>query len=294
MKIVTKLTITFLILQSFCSFAQQYIPVLKDNCKWNEFYKFEAAWNYSVTVSGDSLVNGTVYKKVYIDPSYYMLALNLLREDTVLKRIYRKDTWGSNETLLYDFNLSVGDTFEVEGINHILLSVTDSIPEYCITSDSVTCSINPRRVYKFTSPSIYYPVYWIEGLGSLAGLLYPGASWCGDNKILCHFDQNGTWDYYHKTYEVGPCDGYVSISNIENNLEIAIYPNPINNSEVYIYGNNISKATIIDAFGRTVREVPLVSIPINRIDFVSPDGVYFIKVYSYSGTVSTYKIIKIN
>lgn len=280
------------LLVSTAAFAQQYVPLLEESCRWNEFYQFEAAWNYTVRVAGDTVAEGTAYKKVVVEPDYSLPHMNLLREDTASRRVYHR-LWEGNERLLYDFSLAVGDTITIDGVHHVLLSVTDTIPLYCMTSDTVTCSVTPRRVYRLSSPQIYYPVYWIEGVGSLAGLLYPGTAWCGDFKVLCHFDRYGAWDYYHKTHEVGPCEGYVAVPQREMDPGLSAYPNPVAGDAFYIRGSGIARAVVFDAVGRAVNEVFPSGISPCRVDLTGPAGVYTVRITSADGRVSAHKVIKL-
>jgi hypothetical protein len=77
-------------------------------------------WNYSL---GDTVIGTNNYTK-------YSNAF--LREDTINRKVYRRDLTNNNDILLYDFDLNVGDTFALK-----TLSIYTTIPAVCLLRDSV-------------------------------------------------------------------------------------------------------------------------------------------------------------
>ncbi len=86
----------------------QYAQFPDSNAVWS-------VWQQKFFINGDSIFNGTTYKKYYFSMSPTLVNSNffsLLREDTISKRIYTINSTG-HEKLLYDFSLSANDTITV-------------------------------------------------------------------------------------------------------------------------------------------------------------------------------------
>ena len=60
-------------------------------------------------MNGDTLINSLIYKKVYAGTSNPIVTA-AIRNDIVNKKVYQYSVAQGSEKLLYDFNLSVGDT----------------------------------------------------------------------------------------------------------------------------------------------------------------------------------------
>jgi len=278
-KMTTRFTLIFFLIcgATYTSFSQ-YIPLLQNNAKWNECYDFEEIVNYSFTVSGDSLINGIHYKKVTTEHGGLFNPINLLREDTTERKVFQYiDPY---EQLLYNFNLSVGDSITFDNGTLILSSISDTMPYSCDMKDSITCSIYPLRVFRFNIPNDN-PIFWIEGLGSVAGLLLPSYFICRDYKILCHFDSNQTWNYFYKAHnEHTPCQIPVSIPEITNNQTINVFPNPSSDGNLFIEGDNLYKAKILNLQGQSLIEIFLSGNKTNTISLPLSRGIYFIEIFS--------------
>jgi hypothetical protein len=82
-------------------------------------------YNYSIVISGDTLINGNTYHKLdipvqviethgacnsngtLVSPGYYA---GCIRQDTSIKKVFFVPPSDSVEWLLYDFNMAVGDS----------------------------------------------------------------------------------------------------------------------------------------------------------------------------------------
>jgi hypothetical protein len=111
-----------------------------------------------------------------------------LREDTTERKVYSRDYyytgWGQ-EQLLYDFGIEVGDTMPNS------TSVLDSI----VQTNFFGLIRNVFFFHGLSDPeNIPYYKYWIEGIGSLAGLLrpnfVPGLYDTGQSELSCVFHSN--------------------------------------------------------------------------------------------------------
>jgi len=290
-----KRRLAFIVIVSFIAQSLvfgQYIPLVQNNAKWNEFYQFEDLQNYEINISGDSLINGIKYKKVIITPPKYFGSLNLLREDTTLKKVYQYiDYYPTGyEELIYDFSMNVGDTIWIESYPWILVSISDTIPSPCMMGDTITCSLNPKRVFWFESSDIY-PIVWIEGIGSISGLFLYNYPWCRDYKILCHFDSNQTWNYHYKAYnETIACQLPVLVANLDINSSIKIYPNPSSSKEIIIQGDHLKMIKVLSNMGIVLNEL-LLSENKNIVQLSYPQGMYLVEVILNDGTKIIKKVI---
>ena len=126
---------------------------------------------------GDTIMNGILYKKMYassrefpIFPQDWTLQ-NFMREDEDKKVWYKKNS-SSEERLYYDFSLEIGDTIPedigeqlyfnpiiVEDISYITMQNGE---KHKMLHLSILCSGYPS-----------HKEYWIEGIGSSLGVLFP-------------------------------------------------------------------------------------------------------------------------
>jgi hypothetical protein len=186
---------------------------------WTTYYKF----------SGDSIINGFSYHKLYksTDSSQVNWTLSYSplwweRNDSVFQRgqggcggIYLNDT----TTLVYDFNLEEGDTFKIDDWN----MKVDSI-RYIEWGGS-------NRKHWFFNQYGCYPyncLTWIEGVGHFGNFNYP--SYCINSlaeSLLC-FSENGSLVYQDSYYT--SCYVYTAVPSITKSNElINLFPNPATN-----------------------------------------------------------------
>lgn len=127
--------------------------------------------------------------------------------------------------LLYDFSLTIGDTFHLPAFRH---SPIDR--ELIVTKvDSVTLQDNSerKRIYlscDTSSGTDQDVVVWVEGIGGLSGFLthYRACKKLNQNYLTCfHFD--GTLLYQNP--DVDKCWIYVSTKDPEE-LGLNLFPNP--------------------------------------------------------------------
>jgi len=147
-----------------------------DCCTYTNSYKF----------SGDTVIQSVAYKKLLESqdsiPSNWR-TIGYARED-LEKGIYLghvSSRW--NEYLLYSYNLELNDTVKVVDI----IGFKDS--SYYVVSNIENVLINGSSRKKYL---LVYPEYsnftetWIEGIGSLGGILRTGFyCLCKTNTLLC-------------------------------------------------------------------------------------------------------------
>ena len=301
-KLVIGVIITLL---SFSASAQdyQYIPLVKPGLQlWtydysyyghdDEAYRFR---RYALTEE-DTIIGSETYKKLYeftdieFNPNtaeYY----GGLRENTQKQVFYKGPHSYNNEILLYDFSLSVGDTFR--------MAVPLDTATFEIASiDTINYNGVPRK--KFTIKVHHsYPIgdiiagVWIEGIGNYEGILkFPSNYAADDWSITRCYIHNG--DLLYSNYSHGGNDCITPLMGVESIIEdnsITLYPNPTN-SEVNISSENIiNSIEIFNSLGQRVYQ-SMVNSNTKTIDISSfVNGVYILGAITDNGVIRK-KIIK--
>jgi hypothetical protein len=192
---------------------------------------------YTYYLSGDTLVNGYLHSKVYYADSTINIFEAAIRQDNS-KHIYVccGHGYGSNDKLLYDFNLTVGKPVPVGAI-------AGGYTVCC--SDSILIDTTYRR--RFTVSYGSGSADLIEGIGCSMGL-FEFTTGLGYHCNLDCFSQNGATLY--PTYgapckifkwDTATCAPFVAGTEILNPIiNFTIYPNPANDA-LNLSSLNISK-----------------------------------------------------
>ncbi|NVO02970.1 MAG: T9SS type A sorting domain-containing protein [Bacteroidetes bacterium] len=269
-----------------------YFKYFDHSSHWSEFHR---SWNtmngewseYNVQYyfSGDTLINGNWFYKLYFDeielsnPSFHInYCKGAVREDS-LKKIYYIYNNSTTEIELYNFNLSLQDT--IPGTSCILISI-----------DTIYFGTNLRKVYHFNDTNnLNTTVY--EGMGKATGFLESlGSSLCGwltetDNHLVCYAQQDTTLQFT-TSY---PCQLFLEgLNNIANETGINIFPNPATNNLTI---ETPEKATleIINIEGQLIKTFNTAEKQ-TTIDVADlSNGIYFIKAKTDRG-VAVKKFIK--
>lgn len=284
----TLITLIFGITISSLLLSQNYFPIVQENNEWSVLTVIESGpypwdttyWTETFKLSGDTVIDNQTYKTVYKSQAEFPVNWNYwggIREED--QKIWRKGTNNSPERLIYDFNLSVGDTMWVYEVDPM---VVDSIGFELINNET-------RKHIYFSYPD--YPSLtelWIEGIGSNRGILEPGsATFVGGGFWLLCMKENGEIIYYNPNYN--NCFLITEIAEINNTL-IQIYPNPAQDKiKIKNSGNlKIESISIIDLKGQKLMEFEktLTLLDLSKIS----TGIYLIKLIHENGEI-TKKII---
>lgn len=235
---------------------------------------------YSYTNFGIDTIEGIQYNRLYQDWNgpigHYRLDGSKVYYRSDHATMYSPDEHGlttfqgGGEYLMYDFGLSVGDTFEVISYGEIIVTSIDSI-----LIDSVY-----RKTIHFDEVQIpwYQPLeyYWIEGIGSSTGF-YPVFDYFEDQLYFHCF-----WDA-HLTYFTNGYDCFDTADIQEKTVEYLIYPNP--SSDVISIKTdhfNLGSGTITDIQGQIVLDFELSKAEnLLRITHLE-SGIYFINLPNYT------------
>lgn len=136
---------------------------------------FDGTSNNTYQFVGDTLLcneNLLIYQRIY--PSY---PKTFLRVDG--GKVWRKVLYGNpcdSESLIYDFDLEVGDTTDAFTFNNY----------YVVDIDTITLLNEEERKRLFlTNNSNWTPIEWVDGIGSLAGGLFPIPDFEGVTSLVC-------------------------------------------------------------------------------------------------------------
>ncbi|MBN1144163.1 MAG: T9SS type A sorting domain-containing protein [Bacteroidales bacterium] len=310
--------ITLMFLMPFNAFSQtyEYVPFPDSGAIWSEVYQpsLDMYGNFPppiferFTVNGeDTLINEIEYKKLYLfsdsvfDKSKATY-IGGIREDEN-KRVYFKgnslhflkpsfliiENNGGNvgdEMLLYDFNVNIDDTIRIEN-----LSLFDEI--LTVSSiDTILIGGSYRKIFSFTR--IYW-LKWIEGIGSVKGLLFTSGSlpMNGLNGDLICFKQNNETLYFNINYS----ECFPILNGIETEIndlsDIILYPNPSQDHIRIGFGEHRIKSLLVtDCNGRLCGnyDIQFQTEFILSTEKYQP-GIYFYKATSMNGMVHTGKFV---
>lgn len=299
---IMKKSVLFLIfiLQLSIVKGQQYFPFPDSGAIWNC-----AHFNYSQQdtiysqygIIGDTMFDLKQYHKLYLLNDTLLNLPNAtyvgaLREES--RKIFFRYNDCQYEILLYDFTKQVGDSIHSLFSEFEILSC-DSTTSYngiIAGIDSTLINGTYRKVYHIDP---WYPD-WIEGIGSLAGLLNPIPPQITgfDTWNLVCFKKDEEVLYLNPDYNTCfPLIVGIRENNITSNSAIKIYPNPVRDiSTLEITGNEFKYLTFYNNSGQMLNRFEISNrktIQLNKGDFNS--GLIFYKIETTGGQYITGRII---
>ncbi len=277
--------------------AQTYVPFPTgvDTAVWFVSYSygpFDYGY-YNIITSGDTIFDGKEYTKLHYgdndgNPHAYYGAIREENKIIYLRDLISNHLLGSNninsDTILFDFNVEVGDT-----VNWFHIQ-TGAMEVYSIDSVQVADGTY-RKQFNFVhihNGSIGLQA--IEGIGSKFGFIYAPIIGGGGTSTYCYF-LNGdfVWTSWFGTTE---SDCYTSTKQLKLNSNIKIFPNPTNDVLNINFENKEQRELIIfDQLGKVVLNE--VSNETNIILNLKPlaKGFYILAIQTKEGRF-TKKIIK--
>ena len=294
----------FLFFFPACLVAQTYHPFPDSSAIWRIELTHSSEpdpiiiTNHSVLIFNDTIINGNTYHKLYNSDITSSDTLNsnytgAIRE--VNKRIYlHLDSlsahnitffcrwWNGSDTsvlnkdlLLYDFNVSVGDT--------ILYDYLDSTKIEITSVDSILIQNQYRKRYHYNFVSSNYINncnglfwvynYYIESIGSPLGIFgHLGTYFENHSEILCFED---TEIAYPDSLACYNAVGINDATKKENS--VAIYPNPNNGTFELTIDAPFQQAnlTIFDVTGKVIIQQKITQNNTQLNLLSHPKGMYF-------------------
>jgi len=250
----------------------------------------------SYYLDGDTSINSLLYHKLFKNGNahehcaitgsvnnwwyYNNVYLGAYRQDVVSKKVYFVNYLATQECLLYDFDLSVGDTLD----NCMMMGGQCAIIE---SIDSILIGNDYRKKFNLFQSAL--SVSLIEGIGSTSGLFEPLCPFEVMGILVC-FSQNNQTLYPDST---STCSIASGINEIKTTPVVKISPNPfINQITVQVDGSMIlSEWVMYNYLGMKVRNevIDENEFVINRSSLVP--GIYILQLKSKDGAQVTQKII---
>lgn len=255
-------------------------------------------------MSGHELINGNVYSVLQhyeitydhclqdtsIDTTTYFI-----RQDTVLKKVWLLITASNTDTILFDFNLSVGDTIDA---SKAFWAENYHAPYYSIVRsvDSILINGQYRRRFNYSpdfAPNCISSL--IEGIGSTHGLMYGPPSCFEYTAVLREFIQDNQVFIGDPSIIPFVCHNFITnVSNVYQEEDLLdIIPNPLHSSSIVKVSKKFENGElkIYNSLGEQIREGKLAeqSAIFNRVNLGT--GFYFLQVISKNGNSTTRKFL---
>jgi len=241
-------------------FAQTYLPFVDTKSHWTLEFRLEGGWGPEYEYLS---VLGTV---TFGGIEYHELGGHKVREDSTGK-VYGIKFGDTNEVLLYDFGLKVGDIFSFPN------EVDTGMYSLALTSiDTVELGGVERRRYHFGT---WGNTTWIEGIGN------------SDRGPLYYWERWNLWDSSKRLvcyrYDGMPLLGYCPPIGIDEttdeSAQFRVYPNPVTSTSRLEFTTELmdrpTAIEIIDLTGRVVLAKPFhpeMTLQKGELD----PGIYFV------------------
>lgn len=202
------------ILVTFCSYAQNYEPVISSDSTtwdiaWKELYGNEMSILYS-TINKDS-----TFHDLYLEYLQNTEYVGKIREDSVFGKIWYTPSGKAKdeEYLIMNLSLEVGDTFNLPVFNTTI--TTEVVDVYYV---------NQRKYIEFDYQTAWdEPLRFIEGVGRNIAMHH---FWFGDfTYIPCKYN-DGELIYVNTNPNFIDCELNTIRINSSYSSQKKVYPNP--------------------------------------------------------------------
>ncbi len=241
----------------------QYL--VSENKLWSNVIQYRTNPNIGsefLKLSGDTVIDKSIYKEVLRSTDEHQSTWNcygFIRNTLEQKVYYRTDT-SKQEYLLYDFSAQLNDTLKLyrlsTGRKQELKELTFRVSKI----DSIVIGNKYRKQFEITS--LNEPdnkEYFIEGIGSLNGLLYWNGGFAGmdEYELNCYFEDSVL--IYHNEEYPSCYYTWTSAEQISKD-EPLINIIPVGNETVIVRSlNGGGRLQIYDITGKTILQKTLKS-----------------------------------
>jgi len=283
-----------------------------DRTRWSSSAVFRtsiismANVNNYVYICGDTIINSKYCQKICTavsysvnsSPSYFDTACTQFHGYIYYdnKKLYTDSFFTGTGTLLYDFNLTQGDTFDLL-VTNLVGGCNGHNGYYKIPVDTVDSMYygnqwRKRIIFKQLAGFDFgpNPIAWVEGIGDVDHGIGIKDPYNFGNGAPGPFSIYGFIDYCY-------CDwGYVNLncfqepgySTYGNNCQVGlcpfsplnIYPNPCSNM-LFIRGGDITEIKLTNALGAEVLVTKSRNVDVSSL----ADGIYFVQLKTEEGTL---------
>ena len=306
----------FLVMSTVNLNAQAYHPMPQSEAQWDItrcWYFYPGGWHdeYSVRMDGsDTTLNDKVYKKMdfvtHHAPgtefdSVYTHFLGGMREEN--KQVFFFSEYLCLDTIsrmLYDFNpVDPGDTIFTQVLTN---GLTQFIPHIVLSIDSVLVGGEfHRRIYVRDETEVFSE-YWIEGVGSTQGIIYPSYWLLTDNSydLNCFYDSdqlhytnpNPMYLFCSFPFPDIQCESTTSSTPpVSDAALFKIYPNPVSDILNIETTNDVITVDFFNGWGKNIMACNFS----NQLDVSGlPSGFYFLQFKGRNqNCIGTIKVVKI-
>lgn len=259
---------------------------------------------FSIIYAGDTLIGNQSYHKLTISGVQIISASQTnalqcwnsttgykgaIRQDINNKKVFIVPPSSSSEQLLYDFNMTVGDTLK----GYLAPTNPLSKPDIVQTIDSILIGSTYRKRWRLNS---LYAIDFIEGVGSTYGLVEPSPGNITDQRAnwLACFKQDGLIQYINTIYTNSCSTIITSLSQNESSGRVKLFPDPFFTQATLQSEEHLQNATLIvyNSVGQEVSRMDHLTgqtFVLKRYNL--PGGLYFFMITENGKAVSADKFI---
>jgi hypothetical protein len=283
----------FFLLAASVAGAQTYIAFPDSNAIWRQYHAsnvFPTPWSsdfqYTLT-NRDTVINGNAYS-ILRQKGWSTQGGNFgdwdwvhgaIRE--VSKRIYFVQAYDTTQHLLYDFNISLGDTLPATYNNEPFTYTVTGI-------DSILIGPGYHKRYEITDVITSTIFYIIEGIGSERGLMETWHQFESGTELTC-FSINSQTLFPNNA--PSSCDLVLTGLNEQNGGSLlSIYPNPASDILTISSLSGIKGYSMYSTLGGLVKQARVSSSTVKVEAKDLPKGIYLLLIEG-EGTVTAHRII---
>lgn len=242
-----------------------------------------------IKLGGDSVFNNFTYRKVFLakDTNLAFEYVGMIREDLTQSKVYMIVKSDTEDKLLYDFEVTVGEQITVFPLNFYGGGGGDPYQVEVKSIDQIIIDGQSRKRIK-VDQSLSMNEQWIEGVGSTYGLVYAGLELHFDvpyPHLLC-FDENEVkvFSTSDKCYATGTTG--IEDKRLGNKI---IYPNPTNGVLTIQDASFLSHIEIYNALNTKVAtfKIETSTLDLNHLS----NGIYWVKLISKDSSVVISKVV---
>lgn len=270
------------------TYSQIYYPLVQTNKVWSMSYYYvnpPSQIKY-MKVGSDTMIASKFYSHILeTDDSVASgwTQAGFMRETTD-HMVYFSMNPVINEFLAYDFNLALNDNIFLHGI---------ATPFIVDTIDSVQIASGEyRKRIILTNTSCPGSDTWIEGIGSLFGLIYSSQNCLvGESDKLVCLLQAGNLVYHDPLYT--RCDLPMASNEIVHQAVCSIFPNPVSENIIITTVPQIREKFLLRDASDRILMTGLLNPGQNILNLsrLSP-GIYFLQILNDQTTNGIHKIVK--
>jgi len=301
-RIKKSILLFFFALIQLSTYSQHYIPLPDSDAYWRVDWTLATCpyggsyARYQYFSRGDTIISALHYTKLYRSGICNECCqapyspqdgyLGSYRQDTIAKRVFYTPNGQTQEQLLYDFSLKVGDTikgFLCSMMGGQVISSIDSI---------LLDSIYHRRLNWGVGIGT---LNFIEGIGSAQGFLEPIINFDPPGWLIC-LSVSGKSVYY-QNFQLDSCELINSVNpNNEIPFNLKISPNPFSSIVSFEFNKPNVQEFQIEIYNTGGEQIKHCDIKGNYFKFDLSyycDGIYFYRIFIPSlNRLFTGKLIK--